>query len=97
MAATNLTLHYYPHTRAARGGRLHRMAAPLPRVSNGGKTYTFAIKQGFKFNDGQARDRCELQAGVRPGREPGDAVAGLVVPRRRRELQGEAARRSRSP
>ena len=52
MAATNLTLTYYPHTEGAAGGRLTGMAAPLPRVSNGGKTYTFTIKKGFKFNDG---------------------------------------------
>jgi peptide/nickel transport system substrate-binding protein len=52
MAATNLTLTYYPHTEAAAGGRLAGMAAPLPRVSNGGKTYTFTVKRGFKFNTG---------------------------------------------
>jgi len=52
MAATNLTLTYYPHTEAAAGGRLTGMAAPLPRVSNGGKTYTFTVKRGFKFNTG---------------------------------------------
>lgn len=53
MSATNLTLTYYPHTEAAAGGRLTGMAAPLPRVSNGGKTYTFTVKRGFKFNNGQ--------------------------------------------
>ena len=52
MAATNLTLTYYPHVEGAAGGRLTGMAAPLPRVSNGGKTYTFNIKRGFKFNTG---------------------------------------------
>ena len=54
MSATNLTLTYYPHTEAAVGGRLTGMAAPLPRVSNGGRTYTFTVKKGFKFNTGQA-------------------------------------------
>jgi peptide/nickel transport system substrate-binding protein len=53
MAATNLTLTYYPHTEGAAGGRLTGMAAPLPRVTNGGKTYTFRVKNGFKFNTGQ--------------------------------------------
>ena len=53
MAATNLTLTYYPHTEGAAGGRLTGMAAPLPRVTNGGKTYTFTVKRGFKFNTGQ--------------------------------------------
>ena len=52
MSATNLTLTYYPHVEGAAGGRLTGMAAPLPRVSNGGKTYTFTVKRGFKFNTG---------------------------------------------
>jgi len=52
MAATNLTLTYYPHVEGAAGGRLTGMAAPLPRVTNGGKTYTFTVKRGFKFNTG---------------------------------------------
>ena len=54
MGATNLTLTYYPHTEGAAGTRLTGMAAPLPRVTNSGKTYTFQIKRGFKFNDGEA-------------------------------------------
>jgi peptide/nickel transport system substrate-binding protein len=53
MSATNLTLTYYPHTEAAAGGRLTGMAAPLPKVSNNGKTYTFTVKNGFKFSDGK--------------------------------------------
>jgi peptide/nickel transport system substrate-binding protein len=52
MSATNLTLTYYPHTEAAAGRRLTGMAAPLPKVTNNGKTYTFQIKKGFKFSDG---------------------------------------------
>ena len=52
MGATNLTLTYYPHTEGPARTRLTGMAAPLPRVTNNGKTYTFQIKRGFKFNDG---------------------------------------------
>lgn len=52
MSATHLTLTYYPHTEGPARQRLAGMAAPLPRVSNGGKTYTFRIKNGFKFSNG---------------------------------------------
>jgi peptide/nickel transport system substrate-binding protein len=53
MSATNLNLTYYPHTEGPAGGRITGMAAPLPKVSNNGKTYTFTVKKGFKFNTGQ--------------------------------------------
>ena len=50
MAATHLQLMYYPHVEGPAGRRLSPMAAQgFPRVSNGGKTYTFTIKRGFKF------------------------------------------------
>jgi peptide/nickel transport system substrate-binding protein len=53
MAATQLQLLYYPHVEGAVGRRLAPMAAQgFPNVSNGGKTYTFTIKKGFKFNNG---------------------------------------------
>ena len=55
MSASQLTLLYYPHVEGAAGGRLAPMAAQgMPKVSNGGKTYTFTIKKGFKFSDGTA-------------------------------------------
>ena len=53
MSASQLTLLYYPHVEGAAGGRLAPMAAQgMPKVSNGGKTYTFTIKKGFKFSNG---------------------------------------------
>jgi len=53
MAATNLTLMYYPHTEAPAGGRLTPMASQgFPKVSKNGLTYTFTIKPGFKFSNG---------------------------------------------
>ena len=55
LAASQLTLMYYPHVEGAAGGRLTPMASQgFPKVSNGGKTYTFTIKKGFKFSDGTA-------------------------------------------
>src|SRR6187401_2953220 len=53
MGATNLTLLYYPHTEGPARNRLAGMASPMPRVTNGGKTYTFTIKKGFRFSDGK--------------------------------------------
>ena len=55
MSASQLTLLYYPHVEGAAGGRLSPMASQgMPKVSNGGKTYTFTIKKGFKFSNGAA-------------------------------------------
>ena len=54
MAATNVGLMYYPHTEGPAGQRLTPMASQgMPRVSNGGKRYTFTIRQGFRFSNGQ--------------------------------------------
>jgi ABC-type oligopeptide transport system substrate-binding subunit len=54
MAAVNLTLMYYPHVEGPAGGRLTPMASQgMPKVTNNGKTYTFTIKQGFRFSNGQ--------------------------------------------
>lgn len=53
MAATHIQLLYYPHVEGAVGRRLAPMAAQgFPKVTNGGKVYTFTIKRGFKFSNG---------------------------------------------
>ncbi len=44
----------YPDTPAPDGAKLAPEAADFPVVSNGGKTYTFTIKPGVKFNTGEA-------------------------------------------
>ncbi len=54
MAATNITLMYYPHTEGPAGGRLAPLGAKgFPKVSNNGRVYTFTLEKGFKFSNGQ--------------------------------------------
>ena len=98
MSASQLTLLYYPHVEGAAGGRLSPMAAQgMPKVSNNGKTYTFTIKKGFKFSNGAAVTSANFKRAFDRGAEQGHAVPGIVVPRRRRELEGpESVRRSSS-
>jgi peptide/nickel transport system substrate-binding protein len=52
--ATSLRLLNYPDARPPRGSRLTPEAAvAFPKVSNGGKTYTFTIRKGLKFSNGK--------------------------------------------
>ena len=52
--ATQLRMYYYPYVKGAASTRVAPMAAAgMPRVSNGGKTYTITIKRGFLFSNGQ--------------------------------------------
>src|SRR5439155_7047838 len=53
--ATACKLMNYPDAEAPKGGTIvPEVAAGLPVVSKGGKTYTFTIRPGFKFSNGQA-------------------------------------------
>ncbi len=54
MAATNVTLMYYPHSanQALAGRLLPYGSQGLPKVSANGKTYTFTLKNGFRFSNG---------------------------------------------
>ena len=52
--AIQLRMYYYPYVAGAASERIAPMAAQgMPRVSNGGKTYTITIKKGFKFSNGE--------------------------------------------
>src|SRR6266700_5765728 len=52
--ATAVKLMNYPDAEAPKGGTVvPEVAAGLPVVSKGGKTYTFTIRPGFKFSNGQ--------------------------------------------
>jgi ABC-type oligopeptide transport system substrate-binding subunit len=53
--ATACKLMNYPDKNGAPGSQLQpEVAAGFPKVSNSGKTYTFTIKPGYKFSNGQA-------------------------------------------
>ena len=51
---TNLKLLNYPDKPRPEGSQLVAEGAELPTVSADGKTYTFNVKPGFKFNTGEA-------------------------------------------
>jgi len=51
---TQAKLMNYPDLPGAPGGRLYpEVSKGLPKVSNNGKTYTFTIRPGFRYNTGQ--------------------------------------------
>lgn len=53
--ATCAKLLSYPDKTGVAGSVLQpEVAAALPRVTNGGRTYTFKIRSGFRFNTGEA-------------------------------------------
>jgi peptide/nickel transport system substrate-binding protein len=52
--ATAAKLYNYPDKKGPGGSRLVPEVASKYTVSNGGKTYTFTIRKGFKFSDGTA-------------------------------------------
>jgi peptide/nickel transport system substrate-binding protein len=52
-AATCAMLVGYPDATGPASARLYpEVARGFPRVSNGGRTYTFTIRRGFRFSDG---------------------------------------------
>jgi len=51
--ATQAKLYNYPDKAGAAGAKLVPEVASNYKVSNGGKTYVFTIRKGFKFSDGK--------------------------------------------
>ena len=81
-AATCAMLLGYPDKRGPASARLYaEVARGFPKVTNGGRMYTFTIRPGFRFSDGTAVTAGELRPRVRAGAEPEDAVSGRLVPR----------------
>ena len=53
MYVTACKLYNFPDKEGPAGSQLQpEVAAGLPVVSNGGKTYTFKLKSTYKFSDG---------------------------------------------
>jgi peptide/nickel transport system substrate-binding protein len=83
---TDLKLLNYPDKPRPEGSQLVAEAADLPVVSADGKTYTFTVKPGFKFNTGEvvtaqsfadAIDRTLNPKMQSPG--AGDIFAGAIL------------------
>jgi peptide/nickel transport system substrate-binding protein len=75
---TELKLLNYPDKPAPAGSQLVPDAAGFPTVSNGGKTYTFVIKPGFKFNTGQPVTAANFAAAI--NRDLNPAMQSPAVP-----------------
>ena len=55
----------YPDRQPPQSYRLvPEVAAAPPKVSNGGKTYTFALRRGFRFSDGKPVDARAFARGI---------------------------------
>jgi ABC-type transport system substrate-binding protein len=71
MNAVQLKLISFPDVEGAAGSRMRpEAAAGFPKVSKDGKTYTFTIKQGFKFNDGKAVTAANFAAAIKRSLDP---------------------------
>lgn len=69
--ATQLKLLSFPDVEGTAGTRIRpEAAAGFPRVSNGGKTYLFTIKKGFRFSDGSPVTAANFRAAIARGLNP---------------------------
>lgn len=69
--AVNLHLLGYPDKDGEEGTRLvPEAAAGLPTVSSDGKSYTFTIKNGFKFSDGSPVTAANFAASINRALDP---------------------------
>ena len=76
---TSVMLFTYPDKSGAEGTHLQpEAAAGLPIISKDGKTYTFTIKPGFRFNTGQAVTAANFVAAINRDADP--AMNSPVVP-----------------
>ena len=87
MGATQLTLLYYPQTEGPAGNRLAGWRRTTAEGVQRREDLHLHDQEGLQVQRRQAGDGRELQAGVRSRQEREHAVAGVVVPGRRRELQ----------
>jgi ABC-type transport system substrate-binding protein len=72
----------YRHAEASglRGGRLvPEVAAGPPRISRDGRTYTFRLRRGFRFNNGMRVHAANFAAAINRALDPTMASAGAAL------------------
>jgi ABC-type oligopeptide transport system substrate-binding subunit len=83
--ATCLKLVTYPDAAGAAGARLVGEAAPLPTVTNGGRTLTFHLHRGLRFSNGKPVTAADFAYSIgrtlspvmqSPAQAYGSAIAG---------------------
>ena len=85
--ATACKLMNYPDKEAPAGGQvLPEVAAGLPVVSKDGKTYTFTIRPGFKFSNGEAVTALSFKRAIERLADP--KMASTAFRFRRRHHRG---------
>jgi ABC-type oligopeptide transport system substrate-binding subunit len=95
--ATACKLFNYPDKEAPAGGQVvPEVAAGLPVVSKNGKTYTFTIKPGFKFNTGEAVTALSFKRAIERLTNPkmastGSGFAGDVIVGAQDRIDGKAS------
>jgi ABC-type transport system substrate-binding protein len=69
--SVQLKLLSFPDVEGAAGSRMRpEAAAGFPKVSKDGKTYTFTVKQGFKFSDGKPVTAANFAAAIKRSLDP---------------------------
>jgi len=83
--ATGAQLLNYPDASGARGARLvPEVAAAMPTVTDGGRTYTFRIRPGYRFSPPSkqpvtaATFRYSIERALNPGLGPGAPAYGYL-------------------
>jgi peptide/nickel transport system substrate-binding protein len=70
-AATCAMLLGYPDKAGPASARLYpEVARGFPKVTNGGKTYTFTLRRGFRFSDGSAVTPASYARAIERGLSP---------------------------
>lgn len=95
--ATACKLFNYPDKEAPEGGNVQpEVSNGLPVVSKDGKTYTFTIKPGFKFNTGEAVTALSFKRAIERLTNPkmassGSGFAGDIIVGAQDRIDGKAS------
>ena len=85
--ATCLKLVSYPDAAGTTGGQVVGEAAPLPTVTNGGRTLSFRLRSGLRFSNGKPVTAADFAYAISrtlspvmqsPGQAYGSAIAGAA-------------------